>query len=433
MATRIDFNTLKTPVTWILRLLTGAVFIFSGFVKMIDPWGTLYKFQDYMAVWHLDLSANLLLVGVFALCIYEFLVGVFLATGSFRRSAPVMGLVLMAVMLPLTLWIAVADPVSDCGCFGDAVVISNWQTFWKNVAITAALAWLVVFNRLPGCIIRPSLQWMGLIASAAYMTVIGLLGYAYQPLLDFRPYPVGSTLYAQDDDEEEDESEDIMFVYSKDGEEKKFSIDDTLPSEDEGWVFVRREESAAPVESDVADPSADADSKSFRIWSVDGNDDVTEEALSGRTDRLLLLMPDLDKVSIATTWKINSLYSWAEAHDIDMVAVVSASPEEIERWDDLSLPAYPIYTAEDTEIKMLARGNPAIVYLNDGRIAWKSTLRALPNDDFLVEEASARPMEFSHDNKRILLNISGVYLALMAALAFLSYLPALGRFFRSRQ
>ena len=133
--------------TWIIRLAVGSVFMFSGFAKAIDPYGTLYKVDAYLASMSLDIWPNLELVGVFALCAAEFLVGVFILTGCFRRSTAIIAAIIMAFMLPLTLWIAVSDPVDDCGCFGDALLISNWATFWKNVALTAAIAWLVVYNK----------------------------------------------------------------------------------------------------------------------------------------------------------------------------------------------------------------------------------------------------------------------------------------------
>ena len=151
----------KNIITWILRLAVGGIFIFSGFVKGIDPWGTLYKMQDYVNVMPLPaLSDGVLLTGVFLLFALEFLTGVFLVTGSFRRGAPILVMLFMAGMLPLTFWIALKSPVADCGCFGDAWIISNWATFWKNVAITAAAVWLIIYNRRVHWLVTPALQWL---------------------------------------------------------------------------------------------------------------------------------------------------------------------------------------------------------------------------------------------------------------------------------
>lgn len=416
-------------LTWMLRILTGATFVVSGFVKAIDPWGTLYKFEDYMAAMNLPIIHNLLLTGVFMLCAAEFLIGVCLCLGCFRRSTPIAGLAFMAVMLPLTVWIAFWNPVSDCGCFGDAIVISNMATMWKNVVLTAAFIWLLKFNTREICLVRPSLQWIASIASCAYIIIVSLIGYLYQPLIDFRPYPVGSRLVAPTSDADDSEAEaydsdvDMRFIYARNGVEKSFSIDDELPDESEGWVFVRREE--APQNDGVKQDNDGQKKKSeegtLRIWNEDGTEDVTNEILSGDDEMIILFMPDLKSVSVATTWQINSLYTWASENGIDMIGVVSGDKKEIENWKDLSLAAYPIYSAEDTEIKMAVRGNPAIVYLDNGIIEWKSTLRALDIADFLAPTASADPDSYARDNKAILRNISGIYIIMMLMLIFLTF------------
>lgn len=216
-------NTLKC-ITWFVRIITGGTFIFSGFVKAIDPWGTYYKLQDYMGAMHLPDYPNLLLTGAFLLFGYEFCVGLFLITGCFRKSAPICAAIFMGFMLPLTLWIAVCNPVADCGCFGDFLLISNWATFWKNVILSIAVGWLMYYNRYLQWLIRPHMQWITLIASAAYVTIIGLCGYIYQPLLDFRPYPQGSMLADSEDmagEIEDDEAQNIQLIYERNGVEKK--------------------------------------------------------------------------------------------------------------------------------------------------------------------------------------------------------------------
>ena len=147
----------------VCRFLLAVVFIFSGFVKAVDPLGSFYKIQDYltafgMAAWF---PTYLQLLFAIVLSALEFSVGVFLFFGIRRRFATTLALLLMIVMTPLTLYLALANPVSDCGCFGDAWVLTNWETFGKNVVlfiaavsvfkggkqiirfITAKMAWMV--------------------------------------------------------------------------------------------------------------------------------------------------------------------------------------------------------------------------------------------------------------------------------------------------
>jgi triose-phosphate isomerase len=411
-------------ITWIIRLVAGSVFMFSGFAKAIDPYGTLYKVDAYLASMSLDIWPNLELVGVFALCAAEFLVGVFILTGCFRRSTAIIAAIIMAFMLPLTLWIAVSDPVDDCGCFGDALVISNWATFWKNVALTAAIAWLVVYNKKCHWLVTPALQWIAFVATSIFIVVIELFGYISQPLIDFRPYKQGEPIIDFENQATAEEPQ-FIFIYEKDGIRKEFRDTDVLPEESEGWEFVDRKE--LPHQQPKA--STAENGKSLRIWDKTGEEDVTEEAIDEKGMELLVMMPNLKEVSPATTWKLNSLYEWSIKNNVFMAAVVSGTPDEIDEWEDLSMASYPIFTADDTQIKEVVRGNPAVVYLVDGKIEWKSSLAAINIDDFLSPGTSSDAMTFGTDNMRILRNCLYTYLTIMAVLVFLSFTPAMKNFY----
>lgn len=153
----VNYPVTVMVITWIVRFLVGGVFIVSGVVKGIDPWGSFYKITEYLLAMHIPVSelGNSVLILTFMLFSVEFVVGLSLLTGCFRKAAPIIAALFMLVMLPLTFWIAIADPVSDCGCFGDFIVISNWATFIKNVLLSIGVLWLLQFNRLAGCLISP--------------------------------------------------------------------------------------------------------------------------------------------------------------------------------------------------------------------------------------------------------------------------------------
>ena len=139
-----------------VRVLVGGTFAFSGFVKAIDPYGGYYKITEYLMALGLESLTGLALVGAIALAATEFMLGVMLIVGAHRRVAPWLTMAMLAVMTPLTLWLAVTDAVPDCGCFGDALVLTNWQTFAKNVLLLIATTFLIIYNRRAGSTIGRS-------------------------------------------------------------------------------------------------------------------------------------------------------------------------------------------------------------------------------------------------------------------------------------
>lgn len=399
-------------ITWLCRLIVGGTFMFSGFVKGIDPWGTLYKFEDYLSALGLQLWPNLILTGVFGLCIAEFLCGFFILTGSFRRSSPIFATLFMVVMLPLTLWIAIKDPVADCGCFGDAFIISNWATFYKNVVLSALIIWLLIYNRKCGCLITPYIQWIGFLASGLYLGCIALYGYFVQPMIDFRAYPVGEKLISDSDDDSETEYE---FIYERDGVRKAFGEDDVIPDESEGWVFVDRIEKGSKNALSNRDHNKD-----IRIWNSVGEDSTDSIAGINSGKRLLITMPVLRDITPAVSWKLNTLSEYSRRCGIEMVGIVNGNSSEIEYFKDLCMPDYPIYTADDTSIKALVRGNPGVVYTEDGIIKWKISLRAIDAEELEVDDNLPNPESLTRDSKKILNNLTGLYLAIISVLILFS-------------
>lgn len=420
--TSVSKDTLVKLITWLMRLCVGAVFIFSGFVKAIDPWGTIYKVSDYLAALHFDVWPSLTVAGVFFLCAYEFLIGVFLFTGSYRRSSPWMAALLMLFMTPLTLWIAISNPVPDCGCFGDALILSNWATFWKNILLCCALIWLCKFNQRASCAVTPYLQWLEFAASAAFILIILYQGFENQPLLDFRQYPVGSKLVADNvADNEADDDAQYEFIYKKGEVFKSFSEDDELPDEADGWEFVERKEAAGFQEKRGKEAVGNSEKVSdFQIWNNANTSEVTDSVLRRESRYIIAVMPDLGKVSIATSWVLNAMNEWCLNRNIEMIAVVSATDAQLAEWEDLSMPDYPVYRAEDTQLKELVRGNPAVVYVDEGEIKWKNSLQALDADLFADGSKAKDATYFMPRLHEMLNKLIVIFLSITAVLVMLS-------------
>ena len=396
----------NTVIVWVLRVLLGLTFIYSGFAKAIDPWGGMYKLTEYFNVLGFDQLVPASLAFAFILAAIEFMLGLFVLVGAYRRSAPVLLLCMMAVLLPLTLWLAITDAVPDCGCFGDATHMSNWATFFKNLLIVPALIYLVMFNKRVHDIYGPAVNWVVGVIALAYVSVIAYNGYFKQPLIDYRPYPVGAKLGVEPEAQPADD--DYVFIYEKDGVQKEFSID-SVPDDDSEWTYVDRR-----VKGDKQ-PKGRVLEQPLAIF--DNGTDVTDEVLTTQGDALLYLFPDLPGVNIAYTFVINNLTEKAVGQGATVAALTSATEQQMEEWRDISMASYDTYSMDDSDLKMIARGNPAVVMLHDGRIVWKRTLASL--DPERLRDDNLPLAQLSDDyNPSAILKRAG-WLLLMALLALL--------------
>ncbi len=380
-----------------LRWVVGAVFIFSGFVKGIDLWGVIYKVTDYINAFGWDWALPYVDVVAVMMPLAEFTIGFLLFIGSFRRVAVWLALAIMAFMLPLTAYVAIYDPVADCGCFGDALVISNTVTFWKNVVITLALCFLLWKNPTVRSLYGPAVQWLTVVFPVVYLLVIMAVGFYEQPLIDFRPYKAGTYIIG---DNEGGLDAEYSFIYEKNGHRQRFSLYD-LP--DTTWTFVNREES-------VPDSVAGDGKVVNQLVFFDGDYDVASEVLPLEGDVVLLLIPDLASVNVSSTFMINEMYDSLSESGIMMICLIGGSDSDIDEWREISMADYPVYKMDDTMVKTIARGNPALVRVSDGRILWKQAMEAVNADDVQSVEDPAG------DAMRFLIGLSVFLLLVMTAL-----------------
>lgn len=408
----------------LLRIIVGGTFIFSGFVKAIDPWGSVYKFGEYLTLFGLTELKSLLLFMAVAVAAVEFLLGVFVLLGIYRRFAPCAMALMMVVLLPLTLNLAVTDGISDCGCFGDVLVIGNWGTFWKNVVLTLCIWYLVKYNKRVKNLYGFAVQWIVAFLSATYILMIAFAGYYIQPLIDFRPYPVGSELVQSvADADSEDEGEDFVFVYEKNGVSKDFEID-SLP--DESWTFVDRHLKPGKKYEDNEKVEKEY------ISLLDKNFQPADSVIIKDGEQLLFLFPDLADVGVSYTYLINEIYDYAQSHGISVIGITSSGEKDVEEWNDLSMASYELYYADDSQLKMLARGNPSVVYLKNGKIEWKRTLQSMSME--LVSSSNEMETLASDFNaKKWLVMLTGCYMMSMMLLLIINRTHLLWKIRRKRR
>lgn len=358
----------------LVRVVVGITFIFSGVVKLIDPLGTMYKIEDYLVAFNLAALQPVALIASISLSLAEFLLGINTLLGSYLRTTPKLLLAFMAVMTPLTLYLAIANPIPDCGCFGDAVVLTNWQTFAKNVVLLILVLFLCKYYTRAKSVFHREVQALTVIWGVVYAAFVVWYALAFMPILDFRPYKPGVDIMAAYQGEN---MADVAyeFIYEKEGRRQSFTLDN-LPDESEGWSFVERK---ATGESRVTDEASQLEH--FVIY--DGNDDVTEEILEQEGYIFMMFSPNLDKADDYDINKIHELYDYCLLYDYPFYAVTASSPLEIESWLHNTGGEYSFMFMDKTSIVAIERNNPFVLILKDGVIYHKLPIRQLPDEELL--------------------------------------------------
>jgi len=353
------------------RLLIGVVFIFSGFVKAVDPVGFALKIGDYLIAFGLDRFQSLSLIAGFNLIAIEFMLGVCVLLGVYRRYSSFLVLAFMAFMTPLTLYLALFDPVSDCGCFGDAVILTNWETFGKNVVLLVAAIFLFIYNQRISSFYTYKVYWFVALFSFMACSFFTWHNYRHLPVLDFRPYKIGTNIpeaMSIPEGAPEDEYA-YSFVYEKDGEQKAFGLDD-LPSEESGWTFV---ESQTTLIKQGYIPLIAA----FNLYNLN-DQDVTDEILQPGKDVFLLISPNLGTANDEYIDNINGVFDYSQENGIDFYGVTGSPEEEINRWIDYTGAEYTFLQADDVLLKTMIRSNPGLILLRDGTVWAKWHFRDIP-------------------------------------------------------
>ena len=357
----------------IARLCLALTFIVSGCVKAIDPLGTLYKLKDYAVAmgcqqWTPDW---LLLVAAVGLAALEFGMGVLMLFAIRRRLVSKMAVAFMTIMTIVTVWIYIADPVKDCGCFGDAITLSNGASLLKNIVLLAcallAARWPLAMPRL----ISKANQW--LVCNYTVVWVLGTSIYClyYLPLIDFRPYSIGTNIKkSMEMPEGAPEPEfETTFILTKDGETREFTIDN-YP--DSTWTFVDSKtiQTKAGYEPPIHD---------FSIARTSDGQDITDSVLTRKGYTFLLISPNLAVADDSNFGRIDRIYEYAQEHDIPFYCLTASGTDDIARWQDMTGAEYAFCNTDETTLKTIIRSNPGLLLLKDGTIVNKWSHNALPN------------------------------------------------------
>ena len=361
-------------ITTICRFVLAVVFIFSGFVKAVDPLGTKYKIQDYIEAfgWSAFMPDFVPFLASVLLGILEFCLGVYLFFGIRRIIAPRAVALVMALMTPLTFWLALDNPVSDCGCFGDALVLSNWETFWKNVVLLIMALVVLRWRKCISPLVTVRFDWV--IALYGFLYIFAMLVYSYRelPVFDFRPYHVGANIREGMEIPEGKKPTvyETLFVLEKDGEEKVFSLDN-YP--DSTWTFV---DSKTVVKEKGYEPPI----QDFSVIRMEDGEDVTEQILSDKSYTFLLVSHQLDIADESAIDLINELYDYCLMYGYGFYALTSSGDEDIQRWREETGAEYPFCLVDNITLKTMIRSNPGVMLLKEGTVIKKWSVNNLPDE-----------------------------------------------------
>ncbi|MCE5345018.1 MAG: DoxX family protein [Bacteroidales bacterium] len=368
-------------ISIISRILAGLVFTFSGFVKAIDPLGSTYKFVDYFNAFNMPWLEPAALPLSFALSGFEFLIGICLLLFIQNRWANIIALFFMAFFTPLTLWLAFANPVHDCGCFGDAIILTNWQTFYKNIIISALV--IISFCNRNSFVswMKPKNEWLVAAFTAICITSFSWYNYQHLPLLDFRPYKTGThipdkmtipegapvNVYEQ------------YFTLLDTLTGKRISIESNLYMNDSTywgkktiWKFISASEPKL-VKEGYQPPIRD-----FSIVSLAG-EDVTQSVLSDTGYYFVLVAYDLKKSNMGCRSKIDTLFNQVLSDNQKFICLTSTTTDELRqfktKYNDI---ACDFYFADPITLKTIIRANPGLVLLHNGTILGKWNSKDIP-------------------------------------------------------
>jgi len=361
------------------RIILGSVLIFSGFVKTVDPLGSAYKFSDYFNAFGLGFMEGLSLpLGIF-LSSFELVLGIILILGYRRKIVYWILMWFMSFFTLLTFILAIFNPVTDCGCFGDALILTNWQTFLKNVILMIFVISLYVQRKLEMDIDNSFKEWMMAVLLFAGAISFSVWNYSHLPLLDFRPYEVGTVIRDKMEIPEGaaiDQYETSLIYKNKEsGKSETFSIEN-YPKDTMVWEF---ESSESKLISKGFEPPI----HDFAIMDEMGMD-LADEILADKGYSLVMISHDLSKSKESALLKARD---WSQleilANEFTFYAVTSSPTEQVNSIAESQGLGYGFQSADEVMLKTIIRSNPGFLLLKNGTIIGKWGYRDFPAIDEL--------------------------------------------------
>ena len=366
----------------VCRLLLALALMLSGFLKAVDPMGGVYKLQEYATAFSFHgISDAWLQAASMAQAAVEFLIGLYLLMGVYRCVVPLMALVLMSLFTPFSLYLWVSDMVTDCGCFGESIIMSNGATFAKNVVLLLLALLVFVKRSLFIGKLDSKVRWVLALFSLVYIFALQTVAVNHLPLIDAGDYVIGNNIRSMVEYTPGDYR--YMSVYRKDSTEIALPVD-SVPGED--WEFVK-------TYSELQNPGAEPliGNFSFVDWEYDM--DVADELLADTGFVYIVVVEDVETASVTHIDKINDLYDYCLAGDLRFCAVSSSDEDALAMWAKRTGAEYAVCWADRVLLRSMVHANPGVVVLKNGVVVGKWAIADMPS----VEKLEVAPAQVRSD------------------------------------
>ncbi len=364
----------------ISRLTVGLVFIFSGFVKLIDPAGVGLIIEEYFKIiglgnWH----HFFVFIGA-VLSIAEMLLGIGILLGLRMKIMAKTLLLFLIFFTILTLVLAIFNPITDCGCFGEAVRLTNWESFVKDL-ILLFFALVLYFQKdsfVP--IASPKWEWILIGGFALLLSTLSIYSFRNLPMIDFMEFKIGSNIKERLDFTSESDLQkfETTLIYSKNGENYEFSIND-IP--DSTYTFV----DSKTIEQDRSNALLPMDF----VVSDNSGSYITDSLLSIKGSLFIATSPFAEALGKRRTARLNALYDSLSKRDIPMILLTGSLPQKNELLKQKFNLKMPVYHTDYKILYTMNRSFGGVMFLNDATIVSKWSVSSFPLktiDDILNED-----------------------------------------------
>lgn len=314
----------------VCRFVSGVVFLFSGFVKVADPMGMVHKLHAYAIAVNFSTSPDSLLLQILAIGLgtIELILGVYLLLGIHRLIATRVASIFMFVFTLLTIWLYLCNPVPDCGCFGDAIHLSNGQTLGKNILLFLATLFLLLKPSKMKRVVSERNAWIVSIFTWVYAIVLGIYSLHYLPIIEFTPYKIKADI--------------------------RSALQGETNSNNNSYL------------------------SNFYIYDTQTGEDLTYKIVADTGYTFLLTVPSTQTADDGCNDRINDIYDFCRDHSVTFYMVTASDSLGQSDWADRTGATYPILMAENTELHAMVRSNPGLLLIHNGQIAAKWSNNDLP-------------------------------------------------------